>query len=200
MFNNRTYRWLKRRDFILVMFLFAVALLILIFNLRSYFHVKQPDLTLLEDYKGCMDSLSEAVIPETETPGATSAGVSAVVLKLVQHCLTLKEQNTFLNGMQELDKYCLGKYGNVFKRCSQTQQIERLYQLENNANMGGRFVTKVRQKLFGKSFIHLVKELCVIGYCTSFKGATEGLAYDGVPGSYQGCVLLNKNQHSWATT
>jgi hypothetical protein len=49
-------------------------------------------------------------------------------------------------------------------------------------------------------FFALLKELTVLGYCTSELGATQGLAYLAVPGEYRGCVGLRPGQKSWATS
>jgi hypothetical protein len=45
----------------------------------------------------------------------------------------------------------------------------------------------------------LLKELTVLGYCTSETGATRAMAYEKVPGEYRGCIDLKPGQKAWAT-
>jgi hypothetical protein len=60
-------------------------------------------------------------------------------------------------------------------------------------------LNKINKKLFGESFFFKLKELTIEGYCLSQPGATIGLAYDYIPGKYEGCTPLKPNQKSWAT-
>jgi hypothetical protein len=61
------------------------------------------------------------------------------------------------------------------------------------------FWKKVQRKITGRSFMDILRELVVVGYCTSEAGATQGLAFDFIPGSYTGCISLRPGQKSWAT-
>jgi len=58
---------------------------------------------------------------------------------------------------------------------------------------------KAEARLLGMPFFDTLKRYTVMGYCSSQKGATQGLAYLAVPGSYQGCIAYQKDQPAWAT-
>ncbi|MGV3762438.1 MAG: gluconate 2-dehydrogenase subunit 3 family protein [Parapedobacter sp.] len=192
---------MKRREVLLALALLLLgavgAFLVKFFNWSGN---SKADLSELSLFKRCMEELSETMIPETETPGAKSAGVAASVFLLVEHCLNGRDQSVFLKGLQDLDNYCKDKFGLSFVSCGQKERLSTLYVFESRATFGGWLVTKVRQRLFGKPFIILAKELCVLCYCRSMQGATLALVYDPIPGSYTGCIKLGEKQRSWALT
>jgi hypothetical protein len=49
------------------------------------------------------------------------------------------------------------------------------------------------------SFVRILKDLTLVGFFTSRVGATQVLAYQAVPGGYQGCLDLRPGQKAWAT-
>ncbi|MEC3879895.1 gluconate 2-dehydrogenase subunit 3 family protein [Parapedobacter sp. 10938] len=160
----------------------------------------KADLSNLPLFTKSMEELAEAIIPETDTPGAKSAGVSVAVFLLVEHCLSEREQAVFLKGLEDLDKHCKAKFGRTFAVCAEKERLNTLIELESDANFGGWFIRKVKQRLFGKPFIILAKELTALCYCRSMQGATLALVYDPVPARYDGCIEMEKNQRSWALT
>lgn len=190
---------MKRREVIIALVLLGIGVCYMGFRIFfDWFRSRKADLSQLTLYGELVDELAETIIPETDTPGAKSAGVGATVFLLVEHCLGEREQSVFLYGLAELDKYSKRRFGHVFAGCRETDRLQALDYLESNATFGGWFVTKVRQRLFGKPFIVLVKELCTIAYCRSMQGATLALAYDPIPARYDACVVIEERQCSWA--
>ena len=196
MLNGKKYP-MKRREMLLVLFLLVAGIFTVLF-FKFFSRNRAVDLATLPLFGERMDELAETIIPETNTPGAKSAGVGATVLLLVEYCLSTQEQSAFLKGMADIDEYCERNFGHVFTECEEQERLKTLSYFESRANFGGRLVTKVRHRLFGRPFIVLVKELTVIAYCRSFQGATEALVYDPVPTQYIGCMVMDKGQHSWA--
>ena len=49
-----------------------------------------------------------------------------------------------------------------------------------------------------ESFFIQLKQLTLLGYFASERGATEALAYVQIPGSYEGCTTLEPGQKAWA--
>lgn len=194
-------QWMKRREVLLALALLLIgavgAFLVKYFN---WSRSSKADLSRLPLFEKSMEELSEMMIPETDTPGAKSAGVAASVFLLVEHCLNEHDQAVFLKGLQDLDSYCKGKFGLSFVSCGEKERLSTLYELESRAIFGGWLVTKAKQRLFGKPFIVLVKELCTLCYCRSMQGATLALAYDPIPTLYDGCMEMGGNQRSWALT
>ena len=51
---------------------------------------------------------------------------------------------------------------------------------------------------YDQSFFRILKDYTLTGYFLSEVGATRALAYEGVPGGYQGDLPLAPNQKAWA--
>ncbi|HLX67414.1 MAG TPA: gluconate 2-dehydrogenase subunit 3 family protein, partial [Puia sp.] len=60
-------------------------------------------------------------------------------------------------------------------------------------------IGKAQEVYLGRSFFTTLKKYTVEGYCTSQAGATRGLSYLYVPGSFHSCIPLQPGQRSWAT-
>jgi hypothetical protein len=127
--------------------------------------------------------LVETILPETDTPGAKSARVHVFVDLAVKHCRTPEEQRTFLKGLDAAEAACRARHGVGFTAAPVPAREELLRGLESQ----------------GDPFFKILKELTVLGYCTSEMGATRLLAYVAVPGEYQGCLDLGPGQKGWAT-
>lgn len=152
----------------------------------------------LGEKKRLIEELVETIIPHTDTPGAKEAGVADFVIDIIQHCTVPQEQKTFINGLRELEEYSYERYGQSFMACSALDRIAVLTHFENQAVYLNPIVNKVKRRLFGQSFILKLKMLAAEGYCTSEKGATQGLVYDFVPITYEPCMTLAPGQRAWA--
>lgn len=161
---------------------------------------RKPDLQYLVSRKKLIGELAETIIPETDSPGAKSAGVEEYIIYCVSNNLPRKEVNCFIDGLHKVEHYCLKKYDTTYEKCSIANKNEVFSMLQNSRLYhNNNFLKKVDRKFRGRSFFTLFRELTIIGYCTSEPGATKGLAYDFVPGSYESCISLKKNQKAWAT-
>ena len=159
---------------------------------------KTPDWSLLRQHQDLLADLTELILPTTDTPGAKSAGVPAYVAHMVQKGLDVKSQNNFINGLADVSEYCKSNYGKPFGQTTPDQQIQTLTHFENKARSFNNLTTKARNLLMGKPFFAVLRDFTIIGYCTSELGATQGLAYDYVPGAFMACVPYVKGQISWA--
>lgn len=143
--------------------------------------------------------LVDLIIPATDTPGAKEAGVHNYVINVLLNCRAAKDQERFLHGIEDLEKYAVSKYQKDFIKCSQTEKTEILQHIAESETYKINILNKINNKLLGQSFFSNLKGLTVQGYCISSLGATKGLAYDYIPGKYEACIPLLKNQRSWAT-
>lgn len=160
---------------------------------------KKPALDDLAQYKALLSELAETIIPATHTPGAKDARVGEFIYKMVIHCTGAREQNRFLYGLHDLEDYCHDKYGKSFMQCAVTQREETLLHFEQAGKRFKGIAGKVQRKIFGDGFFKILKTYTVMGYATSQKGATQGFAYDYIPGAWQASVPLRPGQRSWAT-
>lgn len=169
------------------------------FYRQYHFNHDKPDIYLLDRNKDLIAALAETIIPRTDSPGAIDAGVESFIIMMIKECSDVNTQNRFLTGLNELKDYTLTKFGNTFINLKVTERESVLGYFENERMKMQGIFGKVQNRVFGKSFFTLLKELTVQGYCTSEPGATLGLAYIEIPGMYKGCISLDAGQKSWAT-
>jgi len=165
------------------------------FRLRTM----KVDDVFFETHLALLSAITEVIIPETDVPGARSSGVPEFVLRKIKWVLTEEERNTIYMGFDNLEKVSHLRYAKEFSVCTFREQTELFKLLEWRELRNGSFLFKVKRKLFGNSFFYLMKQLTVEGYCLSKNGATLAMAYDPIPGEYQACIPLQKNQKAWAT-
>jgi hypothetical protein len=141
--------------------------------------------------------MAETLLPETETPGAKSAGVDRFLILAMKDCFSQKDQNRFLDGLREFENKCHAKFNRSFLDCSQDQRLNILE--ETDADAFG-LLSKLKSKLLRREhFFSIFKQLAVAGYFTSRPGATQALAYESVPGRWIGCFEMQPEQKTWAT-
>jgi len=136
--------------------------------------------------------IAEHIIPATETPGAKDAGVPEFIDLMLHHCYEEEERNSFLSGLDQVETDAQEKNGDSFVELSSEQQLSLLkdYQTEALAQQG---------EGNPPAFIHMMRELTLLGYFTSEVGATQALEYVPVPGRYEGCIPLEADHKAWAT-
>ena len=149
--------------------------------------------------KELISDLADIIIPQTNTPGARAAQVEDFIISVLINCTSNVEQNIFSEGLENLEKYCDRNYGKVFSECSIPQRFAVVAQFEKSDLYESKLLNKINNKFFGSSFFTKLKDLTVQGYCNSSLGATEGLAYNFIPGHFAACIPLTPNQKSWAT-
>lgn len=147
--------------------------------------------------------LSDMIIPATDTPGASEAGVPGFIETIVGDWYTETERSIFIAGLDQLDVYCKKQGNNTFVlvaediRVAALQESERIAQAytapmpsSGLAEMG-RFVDE------NAPFFTKLKELVVLGYYTSKIGVTQELAYNPAPGHFDGDYPLVKVGRQW---
>ncbi len=111
-----------------------------------------------------VESLTDRIIPSSETPGAQEAGV-AEYIDLILNDGPPGPRNRFLEGLGWLDGLALRNYRAPFVRCAANEQNALLRQIQDSP------------------FFRQIKDLTVQGYYTSKAGIDE-LNRDGVPDTY----------------
>lgn len=190
---------MNRRKAILGLSLVGVGVVLTYSGIKTYKLYRKPAFSSLEEHKILLDDLTELIIPRTDTPGAKDAGVGGFVSMMIRECTDLKSQNNFIEGLESVSDYALSKYKKSFSACSVSEQTDILSRYEAGAARFQGFWGKVEKKLTGQSFFETLKQLTVLGYCTSEPGATQGLSYDYIPGKYSANLPLTSKQRAWAT-
>ena len=108
--------------------------------------------------------LVDAIIPRTDTPGASDAGVPAYIDRKLKDDEARRKR--FLAGMAELDASARRKFRAGFAELSAAQQIELLTP-----------ISKEKSSASGR-FFKLAKDLTIDGYYTSKDGLLKELEWN----------------------
>ena len=129
---------------------------------------------------------AERILPATDTPGATDAGVSAFIDKILTDWHTPAERERFLAGLPDLDTRCRARRGRDFVDCDKADQEAVLTALDDEvtALRAGNGDPAANQHWFA-----MLKFLTVYGYCTSEAGM-KALGLYPHPGRYDGCATV----------
>jgi hypothetical protein len=154
-----------------------------------------PDFQFLRQSAGLLGALCDAIIPRTDTPGASDTLTHEFVASYVEHGLPRSLQVIFIEGLKKVDGYAFESFGKSFPQCTPQEQNSILVRIERSDKLLPGLAGKVEQKITGKPFFQQLKAYTVLGYCTSKPVATGVLNYDPVPGAYQGCIEFKVNQN-----
>ncbi|CAD0007275.1 gluconate 2-dehydrogenase subunit 3 family protein [Flavobacterium salmonis] len=165
---------------------------------KFFYENTKSDKGQLHNYLSLISELVDILLPRTQTPGAKEAKVQDYIISYMESCSSNKEYNNFLNGLKDLQETCLSTYDTTFEKCTMQQKTEIVQTFENNADSGG-LLSKISNKINGRSFYTILKKVTIEGYCTSQMGATQLLNYELIPGRYNAITTIKPNQKAWAT-
>jgi len=123
-------------------------------------------------------ALAEAIIPETDTPGAREAGVADFIEYMLQEFYPADDRHRFEAGAESLAAMCNAEYGRRFAALPADKQFAVVQTLHDG--------TAQSFDDGGKAFFEHAKQLTVFGYYTSEIGMTVERRYLPVPGRYDG--------------
>jgi Gluconate 2-dehydrogenase subunit 3 len=127
--------------------------------------------------------IGDTIIPATaSSPGAGAVGIGRFIIVQTTQCFPVGSSDALRRGMQEIQAASRQEYSEGFAGLSAEQRETVLVGYEARATASWR----------------LIKELTLLGYFTSERGATQALRYLPVPGGYRGSLPLSKGDRSWA--
>ena len=152
-------------------------------------HAKPAASKLDEKQQKILAELAELILPRTDTPGAIDAGVPAFIDHIVSDWYTPTERAIFVEGLR------------VVAAADPAQRVGALQSLEQQA---ASYVPPPGTSVFGKPderspFFFKLKLLTVLGYYTSEVGSTTELAFNPVPGRYDGNVDFATLGKQWTS-
>ena len=144
-----------------------------------------------------VSEIAEIFIPRTHTPGAKDLKLENFIILMLRDCFNHEIKYSFLNGLRDFIKKVKSESGLDFIKLELGDKL-KLVNREDEFAMS--LFNKVRNKLFRfpPSFFQIMKELTVLGYCTSEIGSTVEMAYLPVPGQLKSCINLLPNQKAWS--
>jgi len=119
-----------------------------------------------------VSAICERIIPATDTPGATAAGVPAFIEMMLADWYSSQERDDFLNGLGILEGRSWTQYEKTFPALTAEQQDALL--------------TIALQEHLGGDFFNHCKQMTILGYYTSEIGCRQERVYVPVPGHYDG--------------
>ena len=132
-----------------------------------------------------MEALAEVIIPATDTPGASEAGVTEFVAALVDGWLDDDERDRFLAGLDTVDPVCRERFGSPFAECAPGEQAAFVRGLDDE-------LTALREDPAADEtahFFHDIKRFTITGYFTSDVGL-DAFGYRTTFRTFEGCAPL----------
>src|SRR5690606_31450607 len=152
------------------------------------------ELSYSDDDVRYIDEIAETILPETNTPGAKTAGVGAFMTVMVKDCYTANDQKVFKEGLEKLKNDFQKKQSKSFLEASSDERHNFLVDLDNEQ----KEYMKNKKGDEPAHYFRMMKELTLLGYFTSEVGATQALRYVETPGRYEGCIPYKKGDRAWA--
>jgi hypothetical protein len=149
--------------------------------------------TLNPHQNATVTTISELIIPATDTPGAKEAKVNEFIDLLLTEWYDPAETKQFLEGLTEVDACSKEKFSAAFVDCTPAQQAKVLKQLDDAAMV---FAAKQKQALQthaappSMNFFYQLKKLTLAGYYTSEIGFSQELGKKIIPPSHAGCAPI----------
>lgn len=136
---------------------------------------------LTETELATLRALVDVILPATDSPAASAADTHFFIDMALPACASPEAVKAFRAGLDEL-----GRQG--FAGLSAETQVSAL-----------KARAEADLKLpYDQSFFRILKDYTLTGYFMSEIGATQALAYERVPGGYEGDLPLASGQKAWA--
>ncbi|MXZ16746.1 MAG: gluconate 2-dehydrogenase subunit 3 family protein [Rhodothermaceae bacterium] len=148
--------------------------------------------TLTQGRDELVATLSELIIPETDTPGARAAKVHEFADNMLTDWYDEAEVEEFLAGLEDVQRRA-GDYDSAsFMDLDPDRQIEILTQMEKEVE-----VWRENGELGTTPFFQTIKSLTLFGYYTSEVGATQELRVNPM-GVYRPDIPFSEIGRAWA--
>jgi hypothetical protein len=128
--------------------------------------------------------IAELILPETETPGATSARVPEFIDLMLTEWFSTAERHRFLQGLAGIDAQSRQIYGGVFLDLRGADQRALLQALDGVSGAEGSAEGSAED-----AFATL-KSLTIHGYFTSEIVMKDVTRHPVIPGRFNGCIPL----------
>ena len=136
-----------------------------------------------DDQFRLVTNVVDVMIPETDTPGAITAGVHHFIDLMLDEWASPERQDRFRSGIDELGS----RLGGDFSDADPDERLERLRVIDQEAHDDGA----------EDDFFREFKRLALFGYYSSEAGATSELQYEALTPDYKACVPLDDIGRAW---
>jgi Gluconate 2-dehydrogenase subunit 3 len=156
---------------------------------------EQPVLRTLNPHQNAtVITISELIIPQTDTPGAKAARVNEFIDLILTEWYDEDEKSIFLTGLTDVDASTRNLFGKDFVDCPEKLQLEVLRALDDEVADARAEVRRgsSRRRPPERNFFFMIKQLTLIGYYTSEIGFEQELHGEIIPARHAGCVSLDE--------
>jgi hypothetical protein len=159
-------------------------------------HARAQTSTTLRTLTPAQDALvtwiAELLLPETDTPGATSVGVNRFIDLLITESMLESQRDRFLAGLAAIDARSQSLHGAPFVSVRKEQQQSLMRALDVPWPEPYRTPEEIaaleKAPLTAEGAFALLKRLTVLGYFTAEPVAKQLINAPIIPGRYDGCV------------
>lgn len=141
-------------------------------------------------------TITELIIPETDTPGAKSVKVNEFIDLLLTEWYDPAETAVFLKGLDDVDSRSRKLFSKDFVDCPADKQEQLLRELDDEAmEFAKEQKTAVHEHISPPppppaNFFYAMKKLTLAGYYTSEPGFEKELRESIIPPGHAGCAPL----------
>lgn len=133
-------------------------------------------------------AIADRILPRTDTPGASDAGVPVFIDQLYAGFMTDAERQMLTTGLAGVQAASATAHRNSFSALTAVQQDELL-----------RGIARAEEGQ-AQGFFRLFRSATILGYFTSEIVGKTVLHYDPVPGRYDGCLPMSEvGNRNWTT-
>jgi Gluconate 2-dehydrogenase subunit 3 len=152
--------------------------------------------TLNPQQNAMVVTMTDLIIPATDTPGAKGARVNEFIDVILTDWAHEDERKAFLDGLAGVDKQSTELFDKAFNDASVEQQTTLLRAIDDKAMSAhgaararhGNTIPENRDKQLQGNFWDVFKGITIHGYYTSDIGFTQEQHLEIIPGAYHGCV------------
>ena len=131
------------------------------------------------------------MFPKPILPGHKATRVNEFIDLILSDWYAPEETQRFLTGLRNVDARARSLFDKDFVDCNRSEQSKLLTELD------GDIAAEVKLRRAGthnrdqeqkpKHFVYMMKQLTLIGYCTSEAGA-QAIGYEVIPTEHGGCL------------
>lgn len=166
------------------------------FSMFQEVHEQLPEQAVLRTLNphqnATVTTISELIIPQTNTPGAKAARVNEFIDLILTEWYDEEEKSTFLTGLTDVDARARELFGKDFIDCGAKPQVEILQVLDEVAAIREPDARRRRNLPPERDFFFMIKQLTLIGYYTSQVGFEQERHGEIIPSRHAGCVPLEE--------
>lgn len=137
-------------------------------------------------------AMADQILPRTDTPGALDVGIPAFVDRMLAGFYTDKERGIIRAGLTQVSTDAAEFRGKPFAALTSDEQVSMMKTYDQQAYRSA-------DPTAPPHFFRFIKELTLLGYCTSKAGVAATMRYEQIPGPYKGDVPVSVIGKAWAT-